>query len=93
MFRAENLFNGIEYIGMMFGIISAGVMDNTFWYYWDNGGFLLPFAAAFSLPIEPWLKRQVVWRQVEACVVAGVFVLSLMIAICATYSPFIYFNF
>lgn len=93
MFRAESLSKGVNYIGMMFGITSAGVIDSTFGYYLENGGVVLIIAFLFSLPILPWLRGKKIWQRLEPFIVVGIFILSLLMAITATYSPFIYFNF
>lgn len=93
MFRAENLSKGVEYIGFMLGCTPAGFMDSTFRYYMENGAVVLLFAIVFSLPILPWLREKAVWQRLEPFAVMGIFALSLLMSITATYSPFIYFNF
>lgn len=93
MFRAETLSKGVEYIGMMFGCTPLGIIDSTFYYYLENGAVPLFVAILFSLPILPRLQEINAWKRIEAFVVVGVFVLSLLVTLKGTYSPFIYFNF
>lgn len=93
MFRAESLAKGIDYIGIMFGNTTAGMVDETFWFYLVKGGGVLVLGIIFSLPVLPWLRGKAIWRRMEPFVAVVVFVLSLLTTITATYSPFIYFNF
>ena len=89
MFRAETLAKGIEYIGMMLGYTPAGFIDNAFFYYWANGYVILLTAILFSLPVLPWLQKRPLWQILEPFAAVGVFVISLLMTINATYSPFI----
>lgn len=93
MFRAESLAKGIDYIGIMFGNTTAGIVDETFWFYLVKGGGVLVLGIIFSLPVLPWLRKKEVWSRIEPLAAIAVFAISLLTAITATYSPFIYFNF
>ena len=95
MFRSDNLAMGIHYIGMMFGVGSLGLTDKYFWLYLGQTYSVLTAGIIFSLPILPWLKKQGgnMVNDLEPLVALGLFVLTLVVAVSASYNPFIYFNF
>ena len=95
MFRSENLGAGLHYIGMMFGFDSLGVADDYFWLYLGQTYSVLLAGIILSLPLFPWLKKYGgrLANNVEPVAALGLFVLTLVVAISASYNPFIYFNF
>ena len=95
MFRSENLSAGLHYIGMMFGLGSLGVTDDYFWLYLGQTYSVLIAGIIFSLPVFPWLKKYggKLVENAEPVVALGLFVLTLVVAVSASYNPFIYFNF
>lgn len=95
MFRSDNLAMGIHYIDMMFGVGSLGLTDKYFWLYLGQTYSVLTAGIIFSLPILPWLKKQGgnMVNNLEPLVALGLFVLTLVVAVSASYNPFIYFNF
>lgn len=95
MFRSENLTAGIQYISMMFGVGSLGLADKYFWLYLGQTYSVLTAGIIFSFPILPWLKKHGgrLAENLEPLAALGLFVLTLIIAVSASYNPFIYFNF
>ena len=97
MFRSDSISAGIGYIGMMFGVGANGAVDETFWYYCQNGWKVLALAMLLSLPFWPWLKEKIAAKELvqkgEPVLAVGIFLLSLLVSISTTYNPFIYFNF
>lgn len=95
MFRSENLGAGLHYIGMMFGFDSLGVADDYFWLYLGQTYSVLLAGIILSLPLFPWLKKHGgrLANNVEPVAALGLFVLTLVVAVSASYNPFIYFNF
>ena len=95
MFRSENLDAGLHYIGMMFGFDSLGVDDDYFWLYLGQTYSVLLAGIILSLPLFPWLKKHGgrLANNVEPVAALGLFVLTLVVAVSASYNPFIYFNF
>lgn len=95
MFRSENLGAGLHYIGMMFGFDSLGVADDYFLLYLGQTYSVLLAGIILSLPLFPWLKKHGgrLANNVEPVAALGLFVLTLVVAISASYNPFIYFNF
>ena len=95
MFRSENLSAGLHYIGMMFGLGSLGVTDDYFWLYLGQTYSVLIAGIIFSLPVFPWLKKYggKLVENAEPVAALGLFILTLVVAVSASYNPFIYFNF
>lgn len=95
MFRSENLGAGLHYIGMMFGFDSLGVADDYFLLYLGQTYSVLLAGIILSLPLFPWLKKHGgrLVNNVEPVAALGLFVLTLVVAVSASYNPFIYFNF
>lgn len=95
MFRSENFTEGLHYIGMMFGADSLGLTDDYFWLYLGQTYSVLIAGIIFSLPVFPWLKKHSgkVVESIEPVAALGLFVLTLVVAVSASYNPFIYFNF
>ena len=95
MFRSENLGAGLHYIGMMFGFDSLGVADDYFLLYLGQTYSVLLAGIILSLPLFPWLKKHGgrLANNVEPVAALGLFVLTLVVAVSASYNPFIYFNF
>lgn len=95
MFRSENLGAGISYIGMMFGAGSIGLADDYFWLYFSQTASVLMVGIILSLPIIPWLKKNggEIYENIEPFAAFGLFLLTLVVTVSASYNPFIYFNF
>ena len=97
MFRSENLGAGLHYIGMMFGLGSAGLADDYFWLYLRQTYSVLIAGIVFSVPLFPWLRERfatnLLWQIIEPMMACGIFILSLVAIISSSYNPFIYFNF
>lgn len=98
MFRSYDCASGIQYIGAMWGIGVNGWIDSVFWYYFDNIKVILIAAVILSVPSYEWIrekwKHNVFFVQIaEPICVFGLFLISLIGVIGASYNPFIYFNF
>ena len=95
MFRSANLGAGLHYIGMLFGIGSIGLADEYFWLYFSQTASVLLTGIIFSLPVVPWLKKHGgrFVENIEPVATLGLFLLTLVVTVSASYNPFIYFNF
>ena len=94
MFRSETISKGIHYIGMMFGYTFIGFTDNVSEFYIKNGGgMILLLSFIFTMPLIPLLRKKEIWNKIEPFVALCILVLSLLLTVTSTYSPFIYFNF
>lgn len=98
IFRAANIKEGLDFIGMLVGIGAAGFADKVFLNYLWNGKVVLAVAVILSFPVYPEVKRKLSkYKEIEdvaeSIVLLGIFVLSLLVTISSTYNPFIYFNF
>ena len=97
IFRSDNITFAAHYVAIMFGIGAVNFTDATFFYYFWNGRVILFAAILLSMPIFPYLMKKLeiikLRETVEPVMAASIFFLSLIIAISATYNPFIYFNF
>jgi len=95
MFRSENLGTGLNYIGMMFGAGSLGLMDDYFRLYLGQTYSVLIAGMILSMPVLPWLKKNGgrLVENIEPVAALGLFVLTLVVAVSSSYNPFIYFNF
>lgn len=95
MFRSVSLGAGIHYIGMMFGAGSLGLTDEYFWLYLSQTVSVLVAGIIFSLPVLPWLKQRGgrFMENLESVAALGLFLLTIVVTVSASYNPFIYFNF
>jgi D-alanyl-lipoteichoic acid acyltransferase DltB (MBOAT superfamily) len=102
LFRAESLTLAVRYMGAMFGVGSAGLIDETFRYYFSNGKWVLAAGVMLSTLIVPFCKQRLgvttrvttpVYQAAQAIVLGALFCLSLLVCIKSSYNPFIYFNF
>jgi D-alanyl-lipoteichoic acid acyltransferase DltB (MBOAT superfamily) len=102
LFRAESLPLAAQYAGAMFGVGSAGLIDETFRYYFANGKWILAAGIVLSTPVVPLCKERIrasaviparVYQAAAAVGLGALFCLSLLVCIKSSYNPFIYFNF
>lgn len=97
LFRSTTIHEALSYIAMMFGIGSLGFADTTFYTYLSGGWVILLVSAILSTPVFPWLQKRFAlargWQITEPVLATGVFLLSVLVTISASYNPFIYFNF
>lgn len=98
IFRADSITAALRYMGNMFGIGAAGIVDGTFTDCIRNSAVILVAAVVLSFPVVgragELLSGKPMFKNVLACVcMAAVFVVSVLICIKATYNPFIYLNF
>jgi D-alanyl-lipoteichoic acid acyltransferase DltB (MBOAT superfamily) len=98
LFRSDSITLAARYAEAMFGVGSAGLIDETFWSYFTNGKWLLLAGVVLSTPIVPFYKQKIgvtnrVYQGASAVGLAALFCVSLLVCIKSTYNPFIYFNF
>ncbi|MDR3284481.1 MAG: MBOAT family protein [Treponema sp.] len=97
LFRSESFALAGQYLGALFGFGATGLIDDTFLLYFSNGKWILLIGIVLSTPIAPLLRKRFAgtraYRIGSAIGLAGLFALSLLVCIKATYNPFIYFNF
>jgi D-alanyl-lipoteichoic acid acyltransferase DltB (MBOAT superfamily) len=98
LFRSESIALAARYAGAMFGFGSAGLIDETFWYYFSSGKWILAAGIVLSTPLVPFCKRKIgvttkIYQGVSAVGLAALFCLSVLVCIKSSYNPFIYFNF
>jgi D-alanyl-lipoteichoic acid acyltransferase DltB (MBOAT superfamily) len=97
--RSESLTMVAKYLGTMFGIGAAGLVDDTFVLYFSNCKWILLAAILFSTPVLPLCKKKLadwnprLYRIVYALGSMALFTVILLVCIKSTYNPFIYFNF
>lgn len=96
IFRSDSLTAGLSYLGNMFGIGSTAVLDDVFLDELSRCVFILVVAAIGVTPciknmFSKLKKKGFDW--IEQIFILILFLLSVMQAVSATYSPFIYFNF
>lgn len=98
IFRAESIGEAWTYIKTMFGIGSAGLLDETALFYLSNYKFYLIAGILCCFPIVPLVKKKINAEKPAVKIVSGlfllaIFILSLTFIIKGSYNPFIYFNF
>lgn len=97
LFRSDNISGAIGYMAAMLGMNDSGLWDELFLYYLSNSCIVLLAALVLSLPVMPWVRKKAagsgLGQMLEAVWVLGIFMLSLLMCISASYNPFIYFNF
>ena len=96
VFRATSLGSAFAYLGNLFGIGAAGLVDRQFFVYLRSTGLVLLLAL---IGCGPWVKNLFGKLQdkglgwIEPVWVTVVFLASVLQAVSSTYNPFIYFNF
>ncbi len=104
LFRVDGLNNAIHYLGYLVGRGATSLVDRNFFYYLNNGRWVLIASLLGCLPLARWVGQR--WASEAAgkplakarylgrsLAMVLVFALALMVCINATYNPFIYFNF
>jgi D-alanyl-lipoteichoic acid acyltransferase DltB (MBOAT superfamily) len=99
IFRSENIVLAGQYLGAMFGIGAAGLVDDAFFLYLSNCKWILLAGMVFSTPVVPFCKKKLaarnprLYRILYAFGSMALFTVVLLVCIKSTYNPFIYFNF
>lgn len=99
LFFSPSLGSAISYLGTMFGVGGAGLVDLTGWFYLKSTFLLGIFAAVASTPViyrrfSRWLKTETTYKQVLGIAAyAAIFVICTAYLVNATYNPFLYFRF
>ena len=97
LFRSPDISHAVTYMGMMFGVGSAGVMDSIAWMYLTDGWFMWALGILLSMPVVPYIQHRFAasrgWQFAEPLLAGGIFLLSVLMTVSSSYNPFIYFNF
>ncbi|MBP5607625.1 MAG: MBOAT family protein [Lachnospiraceae bacterium] len=96
IFRSDSMTSAIAYIGNMFGIGAAGLIDKAVSSYIEATAFVLVISVLgvtplYSKAVDLLYKKKASW--IESVWILILFVLALLQVISSTYNPFIYFNF
>ena len=96
IFRSDTIAQAFRFIADMFHAGEQGLIDEAALYYLDNSWWLFLAGIIFSLPVGSFvkdiLKRKNLYF-IYALFNVTVFAVSIILCICSTYNPFIYFNF
>jgi D-alanyl-lipoteichoic acid acyltransferase DltB (MBOAT superfamily) len=99
IFRSENIVLAGQYLGAMFGIGAAGLVDDVFFLYLSNCKWILLAGILLSTPLVRYCKnkwageRGRIYQFLSSVGLMVLFCLALFVCINSDYSPFIYFNF
>lgn len=91
IFRSPDLSFAVQYLSIMFGYSSIGVIDGVFLYYIQSSVYMLVLGIICVTPIANYSCNKV--GLVKSVLVVILFGLSLVQVVSSTYNPFIYFNF
>lgn len=98
LFRADNVTDAFNYIGVMFGVGSSGLYDSTFLMYISNFkiyiivGILASFPILKKIKTCKWVNLKI-YHVISTVCLMTLFIVSLSFMIKGSYNPFIYFNF
>lgn len=99
LFRADNLGMAWEYIKCMFGGNGIFHGNSIAVFYLREYGIFFALGILFSYPIAPKIGEKVkrednmVLSLIFACIMIGIFAISISYVVKGSYNPFIYFNF
>lgn len=98
IFRSDTVGTAVNYIGYMFGINNVESTDLlTLSAMFSQSAAVILTGIICSTPLFKWIgktvKQNVFTNIIYACLVAGIFVLSVSSLVSSSYNPFIYFNF
>ena len=101
VFRADSITAAWAYLRNMLGM-GTSVLDDSFWYYFDNYVVFLIAAAGLAVPLAPWLRKKIdalpkaprtVCNAVYTVGLLSLFLVGISYIVKGSYNPFIYFNF
>ena len=96
LFYYESLGDGLNHLGIMFGLGGAPLIDPTTVYYFKHN---LVYLIAAALASYPWKNLKVFSRGesligwVKPMVITALFLLALAMIVTQSYNPFLYFCF
>jgi D-alanyl-lipoteichoic acid acyltransferase DltB (MBOAT superfamily) len=99
LFRSDSITSAFSYLGVMFGIGTIRLTDETFFMYLSNGKWILLAGIALSMPIASLCKTRLIkinaraYELISSLGLIVVFSIALLVCVKSTYNPFIYFNF
>ena len=102
LFYYESLSDGMQHLGVMFGLVKAELTDPTAIYYFKHYLAFLAFsvlacvpwkAATDKLPELPGNVAKNLGSLLKPLVVTVLFLLALSIIVTQSYNPFLYFRF
>ena len=98
-FFSPTLGSAFLWLGRMFGIGAAGLVDATARYYWSGSALILAIGIFASFPLGAKLGARALKGESKLPVYASVAVYALLLVLCiagmmsSTYSSFLYFQF
>lgn len=103
LFRCENYYQFMEYLGNMFMLNSNGFFSRTAWMFLREYALVWFMGILFSMPVIQWAKNRIravsphltvfVMGGVCPIVMCGLFFVCICYLARSGYNPFIYFNF
>ncbi len=99
IFAFDDLFDGIQFIGYMFGFGTAGSVDSSSIYYLMSNlpMFILLAVASTPLPRKLFMrifkKKNVMLTAAQCAGIAVLFLISVAYLVDSSYNPFLYFRF
>jgi len=102
LFYYESLADGMQHLGVMFGIVKAELTDPTVIYYFKHYLAFLAFAvlacvpwkaAVDKLPELPGNVAKNLGRLLKPLAITVLFLLAISIIVTQSYNPFLYFRF
>ena len=93
IFRSPDIQSFLHYLGMMFGVGSAGITDYMFNYYISGSYVVMAAGILFCFPVIRKLREIKMFNAMEPVLSVMLFLLTLINVISSSYNPFIYFNF
>ena len=100
LFYYENLSDGLNHLGIMFGFVQVDLCDPAAVYYFKHNLVFLLAAALASLPWKQFLQKMpypgvlsAVGNWLKPLVATALFLLSMAMVVTQSYNPFLYFRF
>lgn len=100
VFRSDSLTLAFRFIGNMFGIHSAGFVNEMFFECLSNSWVILILSFIFSVPTVRFVAdrlnkagKTTLVQVLKSVLILVLFLVSVVVCIKATYNPFIYLNF
>ena len=102
LFYYESLADGMQHLGVMFGLVKAELTDPTAIYYFKHHLAFLAFAVLACVPWKAGLDRlpglpgnvaKNLGRLLKPLAITILFLLALSIIVTQSYNPFLYFRF
>lgn len=97
IFRANTLYDGIQYIGSMFCLSGNKGVDYNALLYLKEYAFFFVFGLVVAVPIIKTINKKYTdklwWYYTKTGLLIVVLIISISYMVTGSYNPFIYFNF